>query len=86
MFALTILPDDTRDLAQIVTDTTAPRSLQRLAWAALKSARGQPVRQAQLAALVAGLPTLPADLDRRREEMRQRMLASLDRPTGGDAA
>lgn len=102
MFALpNVIPADAAGLRRIVTDPTAPRSLQRLAWAALKTAQGNPVRQARLAEMALGgttaapratlTPAQAVACAIRREALRLQMLARDTVPrhtptTGGDAA
>jgi hypothetical protein len=64
------IPVDPARAAAILTTHTgdpASRRLQRLAWCALKSARGQPVRQSVLPA--------PICFAERRAQMRATMLA-----------
>ncbi|MDG3040462.1 hypothetical protein [Roseicyclus marinus] len=58
---LTSIPTNPANLRRIVTDPDESRPVQRLAWAALKSARGQPIFQTRLAALALGRdPAAPA--------------------------
>jgi hypothetical protein len=95
----TLFPDHGQ-LRRIVTDPGQPHRIRALAWAALKSARGQPLRQARLADLLRPCaPTtdsavtdisLAERLAKRRMVMRLRMaaiaIAASTAETGGDAA
>jgi hypothetical protein len=88
MFALPC-PVDLDQARRVLTEPAASRSAQRLAWAALKSARGQPVLQHRLNALAEGhdpaarsapitlaIPDhIRRAMEHRRAMMRERMVA-----------